>query len=222
MSQVMQVNRQVSSWDLTKVAGLIPTSGGGTFGGTQPIGGINVSPGGISGCANIGGVQFCGEIPFGGGGGATTPPGEYPPAGSMPLAPSNGGPCPEGTISLMGRCVSTDPGAWAPGGTPAFFEATGGMIPKVPSYQLVTPILPAQGPRPPGYRLNKTAFYRRDPMNDNTVTYIPKGTVWVKSRRRNPANARATSRAIGRIKSAKKMAKALSQVTVRASRCGCK
>jgi hypothetical protein len=55
------------------------------------------------------------------------------------------------------------------------------------------------GGKPSGYHANKSSYWLMD------GTFIEKGTRWVKNRRRNPANARALSRAIGRIDLGKKL-----------------
>ena len=60
-----------------------------------------------------------------------------------------------------------------------------------------------------GYHLNKSSYFLMD------GTFIEAGTKWVKNRRRNPGNMRALSRSLGRVKSAKLMAKSLSQITIR-------
>jgi hypothetical protein len=65
------------------------------------------------------------------------------------------------------------------------------------------------GPAPSGYHWNKADYFLRD------GTFVPKGTKLVKNRRRNPANIRATNRAISRVASAKKHAQTLSRVTIR-------
>lgn len=57
-----------------------------------------------------------------------------------------------------------------------------------------------------GFRPNKTSYFLRD------GSFIDVGTRCVKSRRRNPANARATSRAISRVNGAKRMQSALAQI----------
>ena len=57
-----------------------------------------------------------------------------------------------------------------------------------------------------GYHMNSSSYFLRD------GTFIPKGTRAVKNRRRNPANARATSRAISRINGAKRMQSTLAQI----------
>jgi hypothetical protein len=63
-----------------------------------------------------------------------------------------------------------------------------------------------------GHHWNKSGYYRNTP--DGAV-YIWPGMISVRNRRRNPANARATRRAIGRIDGAKRMAKDLSRITIR-------
>jgi len=60
-----------------------------------------------------------------------------------------------------------------------------------------------------GYHLNKTSYFLL------SGEYVPAGTRWVKNRKRNPANARATSRAISRITGAKNYAKSLSRISIR-------
>lgn len=66
---------------------------------------------------------------------------------------------------------------------------------------------------PKGYRLNKTSYFLRD------GTFVPKGTKWVRVRRRNPLNPRALSRSISRISSAKKAANKLGRITIRKASC---
>ena len=66
-----------------------------------------------------------------------------------------------------------------------------------------------------GYHLNSSSYFLRD------GTFIPKGTRAVKNRRRNPANARATSRTISRINGAKRMQHTLAQIeTAKYSKAG--
>lgn len=52
---------------------------------------------------------------------------------------------------------------------------------------------------PPGMRPNKSDYFRRSPAGG--VVFIEKGTVCVRSRRRNPLNPRALDRAVGRVAS---------------------
>lgn len=59
---------------------------------------------------------------------------------------------------------------------------------------------------PSGHRPNKTAYFLRD------GSFVDVGTRCVKNRRRNPANARATSRAISRINGAKRMQSTLASI----------
>jgi len=59
-----------------------------------------------------------------------------------------------------------------------------------------------------GYRPNKTSYWLKN------GTHVPAGSKCVKYRRRyNPANAKATSRSIGRLNSAKRMQGALSEIS---------
>lgn len=60
-----------------------------------------------------------------------------------------------------------------------------------------------------GYHLNKSDYFLK------SGEFVPKESRWVKNRKRNPANARATSRAISRVVGAKRYAKSLSRVSVR-------
>ena len=65
------------------------------------------------------------------------------------------------------------------------------------------------GQAPSGFHLNKTSYFLKD------GTFVPKGTKWVKNRRRNPLNPKAASRAISRLESAKKATKRINRVTIR-------
>lgn len=71
----------------------------------------------------------------------------------------------------------------------------------------------AAGECPPGFRPNKSRYFRRSP--GGSIVEVPKGAVCVRSRRRNPLNPRALDRALGRVTSAKKAATKLSRVTIR-------
>lgn len=66
---------------------------------------------------------------------------------------------------------------------------------------------------PSGYHVNKSSYWLKD------GTFIPKGTRWVRNRRRNPLNPRALDRAMGRIGSAKKAASKLGRITIRKKSC---
>jgi len=73
-----------------------------------------------------------------------------------------------------------------------------------------TGFMPAgNGPPGPGYHLNKSDYFLKD------GTFVAKGSMWVKNRRRNPLNPRALSRAMSRLTSAKNAAKALGRITIR-------
>jgi len=60
-----------------------------------------------------------------------------------------------------------------------------------------------------GYHWNKSGYFLQ------SGEYVPAGSKMVKNRRRNPANPRATSNAITRIKGAKRYAKSLSSISIR-------
>jgi len=64
-----------------------------------------------------------------------------------------------------------------------------------------------------GYHPNKSSYFLK------SGEFVPEGTRWVKNRKRNPANARATSRAISRIVGAKTYSKSLSRVSIRKKKC---
>jgi len=60
-----------------------------------------------------------------------------------------------------------------------------------------------------GYHPNKSSYFLM------SGEFVPEGSRMVKNRKRNPANARATSRSIARIKGAKKYAASLSAISIR-------
>ncbi len=64
-----------------------------------------------------------------------------------------------------------------------------------------------------GFHPNKSDYFLKD------GTFIQKGTVCVKNRRRNPLNPRAASRAIGRIEAAKKATSRLDRISIKCKRC---
>lgn len=80
------------------------------------------------------------------------------------------------------------------------------------------PNTPGSGATPcaRGYHYNKSGYFTQ------RYGWIPRGTVCVKNRKRNPLNPRAASRAMARLSSAKKAASFLSKVSIRSSGCGCK
>jgi len=71
----------------------------------------------------------------------------------------------------------------------------------------VVPYAPMVGG--PGYHLNKSSYFLM------SGEFVPAESRWVKNRKRNPANARATSRAISRITGAKSYAKSLGRISIR-------
>jgi len=60
-----------------------------------------------------------------------------------------------------------------------------------------------------GYHLNKSAYFLM------SGEFVPERSRYVRNRKRNPANARATSRAISRITGAKRYASSLSRISIR-------
>lgn len=119
---------------------------------------------------------------------APMPPGVWPAPGVSSISMMGQDPCPPGTHRVLGQCVNL-PFGGAPGA---------GITP---------PPTASMG----GYHLNKTGYWLM------SGEYIAPGTKWVKNRRRNPGNMKALSRSLGRIKSAKRMTKALSAVSIRKS-----
>lgn len=61
---------------------------------------------------------------------------------------------------------------------------------------------------PQGYKPNKSGYFLRSGQ------FVGPGTKCVRYRKKNPANARATDRAIARVESAKKMAARLSRIRI--------
>jgi hypothetical protein len=164
---------------------------------TGIVGGLGIPV--VSGVARTAGGILFGPAP-----GTTTWP-SAPPAGMPPgvqampggiqlypasqFAPKQGpGQIPYPTPGIAGTMQR-----WLPGG------ATG--------YQAPPP--QAAGATMGGYHLNKTGYFLK------SGEWIPPLSRWVKNRRRNPGNMRALSRSLGRIKSAKRMTKALSAITIR-------
>jgi len=66
---------------------------------------------------------------------------------------------------------------------------------------------------PQGYHLNKSGYWRG--AGGVNPQWIPKESIFVKNRKRNPLNPRAFDRAFGRIKSAKNFSKKLGRITIR-------
>jgi len=66
---------------------------------------------------------------------------------------------------------------------------------------------------PQGYHLNKSSYWRgAGGMNPE---YIPKESIFVKNRKRNPLNPRAWDRAFGRLNSAQNFKKKMGRITIR-------
>jgi len=80
-----------------------------------------------------------------------------------------------------------------PGGASGFFENGNGGAPCVSA----------------GYHPNKSDYFLK------SGEFVPAGSRMVKNRKRNPANARATSRAISRVTGAKRYAASLSRISIR-------
>jgi len=72
---------------------------------------------------------------------------------------------------------------------------------------------PADSAQPAGYHANKSSYFLQD------GTFIPKGSIWVKNRRRNPLNPRALSSSMARITSFKGAASKAGLITIRSPGC---
>jgi len=66
---------------------------------------------------------------------------------------------------------------------------------------------------PQGYHLNKSGYWRG--AGGVNPQWIPKESIFVKNRKRNPLNPRAWDRAFGRLKSANNFKKKLGRITIR-------
>jgi len=102
---------------------------------------------------------------------------------------------------FLGSQPGPDPIISGPGPTVPMFDPgmNGGMDPG----------MMAGRPAVSGYHWNKSGYFLK------SGEYVPAGTKVVKNRRRNPANPRATSNAITRIKGAKRYAASLSSISIR-------
>jgi len=92
--------------------------------------------------------------------------------------------------------INIDPRAILPGGDPLFSLAGAAANGACP---------PSMG----GYHLNKSEYFLK------SGEFVPAGSRYVRNRKRNPANARATSRAISRVVGAKRYASSLSRISIR-------
>jgi len=132
--------------------------------------------------------------------------------GSVGLFPSFGG----AAVSNRGKCPPgmgwNRPNLTDAGGrcVPAIMPAPGvtGLLQRIVPFG-ATGMQAAPVGETSGYHLNKSGYFLL------SGEYVPEGSRYVKNRKRNPANARATSRAIGRITGAKKYAASLSRISIR-------
>lgn len=76
-------------------------------------------------------------------------------------------------------------------------------------FQVTTAMLAGKPTGWPGYHWNKSSYFLM------SGEYVPAGTRAVRNRRRNPCNPRAVSRALSRVKSAKRFAASISHVSIR-------
>ena len=66
---------------------------------------------------------------------------------------------------------------------------------------------------PQGYHLNKSSYWRG--AGGQNPEWIPRETIFVRNRKRNPLNPRAWDRAFGRLKSAQNFKKKMGRITIR-------
>jgi hypothetical protein len=135
-------------------------------------------------------------------------PPKAPTASSGPITADSAGACPAGLYNTWGPGVAG--GKCDPvGRSLAPLSSTNGngtiSIPRPGVGGAFERLIPGgetgmmASAQPAGYHANKSSYFLMD------GTFVPKGTRWVRNRRRNPANARALSRAIGRIDLGKKL-----------------
>jgi len=116
---------------------------------------------------------------------------------------------------VRGITGSIPPTVAGPGSVPSFFNPENGAVRTPGMRGMAERFFPggASGYECPadlsGYHLNKSDYFLM------SGEFVPAGSRYVKNRKRNPANARATSRAISRISGAKRYAKSLSRISIR-------
>jgi len=144
------------------------------------------------------------------------------PIPQFPLAPP-GNPAPQTLSDYNARCRARGVADWSKCGRQDFDASRGDPFrigpvtiprPYLGDYPGPDPIngaaMQAGKPCPvSGYHWNKSGYFLK------SGAYVHPGTKMVKNRRRNPANPRATSNAITRIKGAKRYAKSLGRITIR-------
>jgi len=123
----------------------------------------------------------------------TAGPGSVPVYSTMPV-PRNFGPNGPGRPPIRLGPIGIDPLAAFPGGRPLFSLENGNGGAACVSA---------------GYHPNKSDYFLK------SGEFVPAGSRMVKNRKRNPANARATSRAISRVTGAKRYAQSLSRISIR-------
>jgi len=105
------------------------------------------------------------------------------------------------------RGFRVDPLAAFPGGEPLFSPLAAPTV--MNGAGMPAAMVAGKPSGVPGYHWNKSGYFLQSGQ------YVAPGTKMVKNRRRNPANPRATSNAITRIRGAKRYAKALSAISIR-------
>jgi len=103
--------------------------------------------------------------------------------------------------------ITIDPLAFLPGGRPLVSMAQ--QPQNGQAFQATTAMMAGKATGFPGYHWNKSGYFLM------SGEYVAPGTKAVRNRRKNPANARATSNSIMRLKGAKRYAKSLGQISIR-------
>ena len=114
-------------------------------------------------------------------------------AGRIAIGAVTGGPA--GAIAAGASLIGGRQSAPAAPGTGRFGPRI--AIPRFGTPQAPSTNGAAGGSPGPGYHLNKSDYFLRD------GTFVPKGTRWVKNRRRNAMNPKALTRAIQRVDAGK-------------------
>jgi len=119
--------------------------------------------------------------------------------------PSNRGP--SGPCPAPGQSRGQIPAPGMLAAAQRFFP--GGETGMMDQYGVTTAMLAGKATGWPGYHWNKSGYFLM------SGEYVAPGTKAVRNRRRNPCNPRAVSRALGRVKAAKRFATSISHVSIR-------
>jgi len=126
-----------------------------------------------------------------------------PVIGSLPGAGLLGG----ASDVLRGLSRSTLPQGITPRGPGGILSAFPGVPGGVTGFADPATGLDVTACPPRGFHLNKSSYFLRD------GTFVERGTVWVRNRRRNASNGRANDHAIRRLSGAQNQAKEVLRAT---------